>query len=51
MRESIEIFLSSERSANETIIYQADASRVLGELRVYATSLRQAAQMAIDIGI
>jgi tetratricopeptide (TPR) repeat protein/DNA-binding XRE family transcriptional regulator len=39
----------SERSTTETVIYQADASRVLGELDTYATSLRQAAQMAIDL--
>jgi DNA-binding XRE family transcriptional regulator/tetratricopeptide (TPR) repeat protein len=39
----------SERSTTETVIYQADASRVLGELDTYASSLRQAAQMAIDL--
>jgi hypothetical protein len=40
----------SARSTAETIIYQADASRVLGELDLYATSLRQTAQMARDLG-
>jgi hypothetical protein len=39
----------SERSTTETVIYQADASRVLGELDAYATSLGHAAQMAIDL--
>jgi tetratricopeptide (TPR) repeat protein len=40
----------NDRCTNETIIYQADAARVLGELNVYASSLRQAARMAIDLG-
>lgn len=40
----------SEFSATETIIYQADALRVLEELDTYATSLKQAAQMATDLG-
>lgn len=40
----------SERSTTETVIYQADASRVLGELDMYTASLRQAAQMASDLG-
>jgi len=40
----------SKFSTTETIIYQADASRVLGELDTYATSLSQAAQMATDLG-
>ena len=40
----------SARSTAETIIYQADASRVLGELDIYAASLRQATQMAKDLG-
>ncbi len=40
----------SERCTNETIIYQADAARILGELDIYTTSLRTAAQMALDIG-
>lgn len=39
----------SERSTAETVIYQADASRVLAELDMYANSLRQAAQMAVDL--
>jgi transcriptional regulator with XRE-family HTH domain len=39
----------SARSTTETIIYQADASRVLGELDIYITSLTQAAQMARDL--
>lgn len=40
----------SARSTTETIIYQADASRVLGELDIYVTSLREAAQMARVLG-
>jgi hypothetical protein len=40
----------SARSTAETIIYQADAARILGELDIYSTSLRQAAQMARDLG-
>jgi len=40
----------SDRSTAETIIYQADAARVLEELDSYATFLGQAAQMAIDLG-
>ncbi len=39
----------SERSTVETVIYQADASRVLGELDTYAISLRQAAHMAVNL--
>jgi hypothetical protein len=40
----------SDRSANETVIYQADSARLLGELDIYARSLRQATQMAVQIG-
>ncbi len=40
----------SDRSANETVIYQADSARLLGELDIYAKSLRQATQMAVQIG-
>jgi DNA-binding XRE family transcriptional regulator/tetratricopeptide (TPR) repeat protein len=39
----------SERSTTETVIYQADAARVLGELDTYATALRQASHMAVDL--
>jgi tetratricopeptide (TPR) repeat protein len=39
----------SERSTTETVIYQADASRVLGELDTYASSLRQAVHMATEL--
>ncbi len=48
--QSIGINSISERSKNETIIYQADASRVMGELEIYASSLKYATQMAVDIG-
>ncbi len=50
LMQSIGINSISERSTNETIIYRADASRVLGDLEIYAASLRQSVQMAIDIG-
>ncbi|HYU75223.1 MAG TPA: hypothetical protein VEL31_21350, partial [Ktedonobacteraceae bacterium] len=50
LMRSIGINSISARSANETTIYQADAARVLGELEIYADTLRQAAQMARDIG-
>lgn len=40
----------NDRCTNETIIYQADAARVLGELSIYAGSLRQSVQMAVGIG-
>jgi tetratricopeptide (TPR) repeat protein len=40
----------SERSTNETIIYQADAARLLGDLRVYTGFLRDGAQMALTLG-
>lgn len=39
----------SERSTTETVIYQADAARVLGELDTYATALTQASHMAVDL--
>ncbi len=50
LMQSIGISSISERSANETVIYQADAARVLGELEIYTGSLRQATQMAVAIG-
>ncbi len=50
LMRSIGIHSISARSANETAIYQADAARVLGELEIYADTLRQAAHMARDIG-
>ncbi|HEU5375570.1 MAG TPA: helix-turn-helix transcriptional regulator [Ktedonobacteraceae bacterium] len=40
----------SERSTNETIIYQADAARLIGDLRVYTGFLRDGAQMALTLG-
>lgn len=50
LMQSIGISSISERSANETVIYQADAARVLGELEIYTDSLRKATQMAVAIG-
>jgi transcriptional regulator with XRE-family HTH domain/tetratricopeptide (TPR) repeat protein len=50
LMQSIGISSISDRSTNETLIYQADAARVLGELKIYSSSLRQAAQMASAIG-
>ncbi len=40
----------SARCTNETLVYQADAARVLGELEIYTDTLTQAAAMAIEIG-
>jgi transcriptional regulator with XRE-family HTH domain len=40
----------NSRCTNETIIYQADAARTLGELDIYTDALRKSAQMAIDLG-
>lgn len=40
----------SARSTAETIIYQADAARVLEELDPYITALTEAAHLAIDLG-
>lgn len=40
----------SDRSANETLVYRADSARLLGDLDIYAKSLRQATQMALQIG-
>ncbi len=40
----------SERSTNETIIYQADAARLLGDLRAYTGFLHDGAQMALVLG-
>lgn len=40
----------SERSTNETIIYQADAARLLGDLRAYTGFLQDGAQMALTLG-
>lgn len=40
----------SERSTNETIIYQADAARLLGDLRAYTGFLQDGAQMALMLG-
>ena len=48
--QSIGVSSISDRSANETVIYQADSARLLGELGIYAKSLRQATKMAIQIG-
>ena len=48
--QSISMSSISERSANETVIYQAEVAKVLGELEMYADYLRQATQMAIEIG-
>lgn len=48
--QSISVDSISERSASETMIYQADAARISGELKIYAETLRQAAQKAREIG-
>jgi hypothetical protein len=40
----------SERSMNETVIYQADAARLMADLRAYVGFLRDGAQMAITLG-
>lgn len=40
----------SERSTAETMIYRADAARILGDLETYTTCLSGAAQMAVDLG-
>ena len=50
LMQSIGATSLNDRCTNETIIYQADAARVLGEIDIYAGSLKQAAQMAIDLG-
>ncbi len=48
--KSVGVHSISARSTGETAIYQADAARVLGELRIYAETLRQATHIARDIG-
>ena len=48
--QSIDATSLSTRCTSETIIYQADAARALGELEVYSNNLTQAATMAIEIG-
>lgn len=40
----------SERATNETIIYQADAARLMGDLRTYVEFVREGAQMAVHLG-
>ena len=50
LMQSIGVTSLNDRCTNETIIYQADAARVLGEIDIYARSLRQAAQMSITLG-
>jgi transcriptional regulator with XRE-family HTH domain len=50
LMKSIGVDSISARSANETVIYQADAARVLGELEIYTDTLRKAVQMATTIG-
>lgn len=40
----------SERATNETIIYQADAARLMGDLRTYVEFLKGGVQMALHLG-
>jgi len=40
----------SERATNETIIYQADAARLMGDMRTYVEYVREGAQMAVHLG-
>jgi len=50
LMQSIGTSSLSARCTNETIIYQADAARALGELEIYSDALTQAATMAMEIG-
>ena len=50
LMQSIGVQSISERSMNETIVYQADVTRVLGELDVYVDYLETGAQMALTLG-
>lgn len=50
LMQSIGVQSISERSMNETVVYQADAARILGELDVFVDCLRDAAQMAVELG-
>lgn len=50
LMQSIGASSLSARCTNETIIYQADAARALGELEIYSDTLTQAATMAMEIG-
>jgi hypothetical protein len=40
----------SERSTAETVIYQADAARLLGDMNVYTAALTDAVEMSIQLG-
>ncbi len=40
----------TERATNETIIYQADAARLLGDLTTYTEYVREGTQMALVLG-
>ena len=50
LMQSIGATSLSTRCTNETIIYQADAARALGELEIYSNALTKAADMATEIG-
>lgn len=47
---SVDVQSISELSTTETIIYQANAARLLGDLHTYVSCLRDGAQMAIVLG-
>ena len=40
----------SVRSTNETLIYQAEAARLLGDFRTYVDYVREGAQIALMLG-
>jgi hypothetical protein len=51
--QAIELSLAtpsiSERASNESIIYQADAARLIGELDLFARYVRQGAELALTL--
>ena len=47
---SVKVQAISERCSMETLIYQADAARGLGDLDLYTNSLRKGIAMALEIG-
>ncbi len=46
---SIDLPSVSERSTNETLTYQADAARLMGELDLFARYVRQSVEMALAL--
>ncbi len=40
----------SERASNESMIYRADAARLIGELDLFVRYVRQGAEMALTLG-